>query len=279
VRLNACLIFTTAFLVFAQTQIALVFNAASVKPSHSRSSDGQEGVSAAAAPVLEADHLTFRAHDLSLLGLIIEAYGLKFCRPLADNCPMLSGGPAWITKDGFDIDAKSPPGSKEYNTMQLRNGDAPQLQDELRNLLAERFHLKAHFEKRQLPVYAFTVAGGGIRMKKGTGGSSSLRFKPVDLPGGMQATQVIAVQSTVQQLADLYSKFMERPIVDDTELTDRFDFTVQYEADTDAKGPFAAVTAPKLFEAFEKQAGLKVRATGGPVDALVVDSATRPSPN
>ena len=95
----------------------------------------------------------------------------------------------------------------------------------------------------------------------------------------MQATQVIAVQSTVQQLADLYSKFMDRPVVDATGLTDRFDFTVQYEADTDAKGPLAAVTAPTLFEAFEKQAGLKVRATRGPVNVLVVDSATHPSAN
>ena len=169
-RLTACLVFTTAFLAFAQTQVAVVFDAAPVKPSHSHLADGQKGVDAAATPVLEADRLTFRARGLSLWGLIIEAYGLKFCRPLADSCPMLSGGPAWITKDGFDVDAKSPSGSKEYDTIQLRNGDAPQMQEELRNLLAERFHLKAHFEKRQLPVYAFTIASGGIRLTKGMGG-------------------------------------------------------------------------------------------------------------
>jgi bla regulator protein blaR1 len=263
-------------------RISDVFDAASVKPSHSRFDDGQKGAGKAAMPAFEVNHLTFRARGLNLFGLIVEAYGLKSCRPLAANsCPMLIGGPPWLTRDTFDIDAKSPPGSKEYTTMELRNGEAPQLQEELRNLLADRFHLKAHFEKRQLPVYAFTVANGGIRMKKRTavGAPSKIIFKSIDLPGGIQATQVIAVQSTVQELADLYARFMERPVVDASGLTDRFDFTVQYEVDTDAAGPFAGITTPTLFEAFENQAGLKLRATRGPVSVLVVDSVTRPGAN
>src|SRR6185437_13924934 len=132
-----------------------------------------------------------------------------------------------------------------------------------------RFHLKAHFEKRPLPVYSFTAAGGGIRMKKAAGGAApSIVFKPIDLPDGMKATQVIGVQATVQQLADLYARFMDRPVIDETGLTGRFDFTVQYEAEPDAAGPFGAVTARSLFTAFEEQAGLKLRATRGPVNVL-----------
>jgi uncharacterized protein (TIGR03435 family) len=279
---KACLIFSTAFLASAQTQAPAVFEIASVKPSHLPpvTADGQKGPGVAAAPIFEADHLTFRARSVNLFTLIVEAYGLKFCRPLADRCPMLSGGPGWLTKDAFDVDAKGPSGSTEYNTMQLRNGEAPQLQEKLRNLLADHFNLKAHFEKRQLPVFAFTVAEGGVRVKRAHAGESpKIFFKPVNLPGGLQATQVIAVRSTLQELADLYSKFMDRPVIDMTGLTDRFDFTVQYEADTDSAGPFAAVTAPTLFQAFEKQAGLKLRATQGPVNVLVIDSAARPSAN
>ena len=162
----------------------------------------------------------------------------------------------------------------------MRNGEAPQLQEELRNLLADRFHLKTHFEKRELPVYAFTVADGGIRMKAGTaGGSPKAVFKEVNLPGGLQATQMVAVQSTVQEVADLYARFMDRPVIDTTGLTGRFDFTVQYDVDTDAAGPFAASTSPTLFAAFEKQAGLKLKATRSPIEVLVVESATRPSAN
>jgi uncharacterized protein (TIGR03435 family) len=72
---------------------------------------------------------------------------------------MLSGGPAWLTKDSFDVDANGPSGSTEYDTMQLRNGEAPQLQEKLRNLLADRFSLKAHLEKRQLPSSPIVVLG------------------------------------------------------------------------------------------------------------------------
>jgi uncharacterized protein (TIGR03435 family) len=186
------------------------------------------------------------------------AYGLKSCRPLmADGCPMLSGEPAWLRKGRFGIEAKSPAGSKEYAATELRNGAAPQLQEELRNLARRRFHLKAHFEERQLPVYAFSVAYGGIRMKKTAAGSiSKIVFRRVDLPAGIQATQVVAVQSTVHELADLYAKFMDRPVIDPTGLTERFDFT-----------------------AFGKQAGLKLRAAPGPVSVLVIDSAAHPTAN
>jgi len=266
----------------AQAQAPMTFEVASVKPARSRFADasGQKGPGAAVTPTFAADHLTFRARSMTLYGLIVEAYGLRFCRPLAHSCPMLSDGPAWLTRDRFDIDAKGPAGSKEYDTIQLMKGAAPQLQEKLRNLLADRFHLKAHFEKRQLPVYAFTVAEGGVRMKKAApGGPQLLIFKPVNSPGGAQATQVVARRSTVRELADLYARFMDRPVIDVTGLTDRFDFTVEYDADADSAGPFAAVTSPTLFRAFEKQAGLKLSATRGAVDVLVIDDAAHPAAN
>lgn len=279
---KACLIFLATLLASAQTQHPAAFEITSVKPSrsHAVTADGQKGLGAAAAPSFEVDHLTFRARNVSLFTLIIEAYRLKFCRPLAERCPMLSGGPAWLTRDSFDIDAKAPSGSAEYDTIQLRNGEAAQLQEELRNLLADRFKLKTHFDKRRLPVFAFTIAQSGIRMKKAAAGESpKILFKEVNPPGGIEATQMVGVRSTVQELADLYSKFMDRPVIDMTGLTDRFDFQVQYEADTDSRGPFAAVTAPTLFQAFEKQAGLKLSATRGPVNVLAIDSAARPGAN
>lgn len=272
------LVFWAATLVYAQTQAPAIFDAASVRPSRGRAaaSGGQKGVEAPAAS-FEVNGLTFTARNLNLYGLIVEAYGLKFCRPLADACPMLSGGPSWLTKDTFDIQAKAPAGSPAYNTIQLRNADAPRLQEMLRRLLADRFQFKAHTEKRQLPVYAFTVAAGGVRMKKASDGAKpSVIFRPVNSPAGPQSTQVVGINSTVQDLADLYAKFMDRPVIDTTGLTGRIDFTVEYEADPDATGPFAAVTSPALFQAFEQQAGLKLRATQGAVDVLVIDSASHP---
>jgi uncharacterized protein (TIGR03435 family) len=125
---RAGLALSTATLTFAQGP--RIFEVASVKLSHTRaaSPDGRKGAEASFAPSFEVNHLTFRARSLNLFGLVVEAYGLKYCRPLADSCPMVSAGPAWLMKDGFDIDARMPSGSAEYNTIQLRNGNAPQLQ-------------------------------------------------------------------------------------------------------------------------------------------------------
>lgn len=275
------LISWAAVLVSAQPQTPAVFDAASVRPWRARAtaSGGEKGVEAPAAS-FEVNGLTFTARNLNLYGLIVEAYGLKFCRPLADACPMLSGGPSGLSRDTFDIQARAPAGSPAYNTMQLRNADAPRRQEMLRYLLADRFQLKAHTEKRQLSVYAFAVAAGGIRMKKGSDGAKpSVIFRRVNAPAGPQLTQVIGINSTVQELADLYAKFMGCPVIDMTGLTGRFDFTVEYEADPNATGPFAAVTSPALFQAFEQQAGLKLQATKGPVDVLVIDRARRPGSN
>jgi len=280
---QAVMYLTVALPAVAQSQAPAVFEVASVKPSHSHSvaADAKKGPGGAPGSSFEADHLTFRARSVNLFTLIVEAYGLKFCRPLADTCPMLSGGPPWLTKETFDIDAKGPSGSTAYDTMQLRNGEAPQLQERLRNLLVDRFKLKAHFETRQLPVFAFTVADSGIRMKRADAGESpKIVFKPVAPPaGGPPSTEVVAVGSTVQELADLYSKFMDRPVIDTTGLTGRFDFKVQYETDPDAAGPFAAVASPTLFQAFQTQTGLRLTATRGPVNVLVIDSAARPGAN
>ncbi|HVW08498.1 MAG TPA: TIGR03435 family protein [Bryobacteraceae bacterium] len=273
------LICSAALVIAAQP--AAVFDAASVRPSRARPVvyGGTKGVEAPAA-VFEVNGLTFTGRNLNLYALIVEAYGLKFCRPLADACPMLSGGPAWLARDVFDIQAKAPAGSPAYTTMQLRTAAAPRLQEMLRNLLADRFHLKTHQERRQLPVYAFTVGTSGIRMTKGSAGAkSSVIFRPVNTPSGPQSTRVVGSNATVQDLADLYTKFMDRPVIDMTGLSGRFDFSVEYEADPDTTGPFAALTSPALFQAFEQQAGLRLRATQGPVDVLIVDSASRPGAN
>ncbi len=260
----------------------VTFEVASVKASRLRPLDGTKGEGSSPTASVEVEHLTFRARGMNLFALIVFAYGLKSCRPMiSDTCVLLSGGPGWLAKDTFDIDAKSPAGSAEYNTIQLRNGSALQLQEELRNLLADRFHLKAHSEERQVPVYAFTVGDGGIRIKKAADDPSSAKiiFKGLDLPGGAHATEVVAVQSTIQELADLYAKFMDRPVFDSTGLSGRFDFTVQYDLPPDASGPFAGVTSPTLFAAFEKQAGLRLRHTRGPVKVLVIDGAAHPGVN
>lgn len=258
---------------------SVAFEVASVKPGNPRAG-GTSGTKAGDRKGpdtgFNVDHRTFTATNANLFALIIRAYGLSSCRPLAGTCAMLSGGPAWGTKDGFDIRAKMPVNAPEYTFLQLMDGRAPQLQRMLKTLLEDRFHLKIHSEKKELPVYALTIGAKGSKLKKADETQESrIVFKPLVQPNGENRIQMFSQNASLQELTELLSKFMDRPVVDRTGLTGRFDFTMDYGPNPDAPGP----TGPDMFRAFQEQVGLKLEATKDSVDVLVVDSATRPTAN
>src|SRR5205814_437689 len=118
-------------------------------------------------PSFQVDHRRFTATNVNLFGLIVRAYAVKTCRPLGlGECYAISGGPDWLKKDRFDIQAKIPDDTPEYNLNQFQSGQAPQLQLMLQALLADRFRLKIRREKKQLPVYVLTIAKKGHKLKK-----------------------------------------------------------------------------------------------------------------
>ena len=82
----------------------------------------------------------------------------------------------------------------------------------------------------------------------------------------------------------LQRAILDRPVVDKTGLSGRYDFDLEWAPDETQFGgdvPPAGTTAtsPPLFEAMQQELGLKLEATRGPVDALVVDTAERPTAN
>lgn len=261
---------------------AAKFEVASVRVIAADDSDGLKTPSGrGGARGIEVEHRRVNLRGLNLFALIVFGYGIKGCRPFGEeNCILLSGGPEWLRKDAFDVVAKMPDDAPDYTSVQLMNGRAPQLQLMMQALLAERFHLQVHRETKEAPVFALTVGRKGLKMKKADGSEEpTLAFRPVAQPNGPKIIRVVGKNSSMQELADLYSKFMSRPVVDRTGLKDRYDFTVEYEADTDAPGPFAELTGPGLFRAFEAQAGLRLEAAKGPVEVLMIDRAERPAGN
>jgi len=82
----------------------------------------------------------------------------------------------------------------------------------------------------------------------------------------------------------LQRAILDRPVVDKTGLSGRYDFDLEWAPDEtqfggDVPPATAAATSPPLFEAIQQELGLKLEATKGPVDALVVDTAERPAAN
>lgn len=144
----------------------------------------------------------------------------------------------------------------------------------LETLLAERFHLKAHFEKKQAPVYALIVGKGGPKFPASTEGEHKLH----GVDGRNQFVE--ADRITMPALAnDIWNEFVsDRPVIDRTGLAGtykvRLEATPEFRAERDPQPGDLSI-----FTAVQEQLGLKLEPTTALLDALVLDSVQQPSPN
>lgn len=222
------------------------FEAASVKPA----SPNQSAVDFVVSPGGR-----LRIVNLTLAGMIREAYHLKYYQ--------VSGGPGWVETDRFNVEAKA-------------SGDATrnELMAMLQALLTERFQLRVRREARQGNVFELVVAGDGPKLKPSTAESSFLRLyrnTPPELPG--VSYTIMAQKVSMARLADDLMGHLQRPVVDRTGISGEFDFKIDYAVEGHSE------EGPSLFTALQEQLGLRLRATKGPVESLVIEKAERPSEN
>jgi uncharacterized protein (TIGR03435 family) len=199
----------------------------------------------------------------------------------------LVGGPGWLDTDRFDVVAKAGKATSDDDLRVM-----------LQNLLIERFSIKLHVETRSLPIYALVRAredgrlGPDLHVAGCEGYSSgpgpcgtpgSIERHPGELThtqtGRSPAGRSMAMRgATMPALASSLSAMLNRPVVDRTGLDGRFELALRY---TMPGGPATAASdpaegAPDLFTAVDEQLGLKLEATRGPVDVLVIDGAEHP---
>ncbi|MDE3195888.1 MAG: TIGR03435 family protein, partial [Acidobacteriota bacterium] len=148
----------------------------------------------------------FVARNHTLLTLI-TAYNLS---PKA-----IAGGPAWVNSASFDIDAKPPGDARPSLDRQMAM---------LRQLLGDRFALRFHREPKNLAVLALTVARGGPKLRE-----------PEKIPDGPAPPLIFVLyphkatlpgrDATMGELASVLQRAaLDRPVLDHTGLTGRFDF-------------------------------------------------------
>jgi uncharacterized protein (TIGR03435 family) len=152
----------------------------------------------------------------------------------------------------------------------------------VQKLLEERFGLTFHREKRELSAYVITVDKAGVKMTKSPNSG-------VPLPGfGGRGPGAIGVRNaTMGEYADfLQSRLLERPVVDQTGLTDRFDFTLEWKPDQSQLGPNPPAQLPAnieerpdLMTAMRVQLGLKMESGKAPVEVMVIDKVSKPTEN
>ena len=203
------------------------------------------------------------ATNFTLDALIALAYDL--------NPRTISGGPGWLNTQHFVIEAVTPGAVQPTRLEQMRM---------LRALLEERFALKFHREPKELSIYELTVAKGGPKLR--------LAAKPNDPPQivGVVYPDRIEVPARSVTMDDFVAMLqratLDRPTVNRTGLTGKYDFDLKFAQDETVYGgelPPAPADAdsPHVFEAVQEQLGLKLTAVKGMVSAMVVDSAEKPA--
>lgn len=210
------------------------------------------------------------ARNFTLKMLVATAYNLS---PKA-----ISGGPAWVDGEHFDILAKAPGERRPTLDEQMAM---------LRALIAERFAVRYHREKRELPVFALTVARDGPKLKASTFDVDASPQGP-PLLAFVLAPAVVRLPGkwvTIGELAAVMQRAaLDRPVVDQTGLTGRYDFDLEFAPDESLFGGVLGKapddgTRPGFFAALREQLGLRLEATRGVVEMFVFDAAARPSEN
>jgi len=184
------------------------------------------------------------------------------------------GAPAWFESEKYDLLA-TPDVEGQPNHDQIRGM--------MQKLLADRFQLKFHRDKKELSVYAIVVTKGGPKLTKSESDSQlpGLFFRGLgNLP---------ARNATMGEFAGLLqSAVLDKPVVDQTGLAGRFDFTLKWTPDEfqfsglgikPAAPADNADAPPDLFTAMQQQLGLKLESTKAPADVLVIDHVEKPSEN
>ena len=209
----------------------------------------------------------FVARGYTLRVLISAAYNL--------NPKAVSGGPAWVDSERYDILARTPGEIRPNLDQQMAM---------LQKLLADRFNLAFHREKKEMSIYALTVAKNGPKLKVSEKSPNPEGPPPLVFVLAPDVVRVPARDATTTELTYILQRAaFDRPVLDRTGLTARYDFDLEFAPDESLFGGALRGggdgTKPGLFTAMQEQLGLKLEAARGLVDAIVIERIDRPSEN
>jgi len=264
------LCFTQAIAIMVCGQTTLTFDAASIKKAGPQEfSNGAERKTAKKAGRLlrpsggpgTNDPGRIRYPYISLKDLVKTALSAKEYELV---------GPNWMDAETFAIEATMPPATTK-----------DQLRVMLQNLLAERFKLKTHWEKRETSAYSLVVAKNGPQLGRAgsiqVGGSIGPNGAPMTVAdqllqdAGPAAGSVTwtGLRVTMAELAEKLTEETQRPVTDATGLKAKYDFTVTFRRTAIDLTPETG-DLPDISSALQS-IGLKLDAAKRPVEVIVID--------
>lgn len=270
-HLTMCTFLLCSCTAFAQQP---AFEVASIKPS-APPPMGQMRI------MMNADAGMLRYTNVSLKDCIRVAYRVK---------DFQVQGPDWLGSARFDITAKLPDGSSRE-----------QIPEMLQALLADRFKLTLHRDTKEHAIYALVVAKGGPKLKAAENSAPDGTAAPGNSPAGGPPRNAMMMQmdgagahlkapsATLANLAEMISRFSERPVIDMTGIQGQYDFDLVFAPETirampgGGRGPMPppgagehappetpAEPAPSIYESVQRY-GLKLEPRKAPMEVLIID--------
>jgi uncharacterized protein (TIGR03435 family) len=207
-------------------------------------------------------------HQATLADLIAAAYNV--------DSTHVQGGPSWLDWDRFEIVAEAPPTTSKADLRLM-----------LQALLKDRFNLVTHEGSAPMPAFVMKAQTGKVKLKEAQAaegeGTCDPQPPPANPPAGaIRQIVVICKNETMQKFADdihdMAGGYLDKPVVDATDLKEAYDFTITWTP----RGQLGAAGADgiSIFDAVDKQLGLKLALETAPRPVLIVDSANKaPTPN
>lgn len=243
---------------------SLEFEVASIKPS---SPDARGGM---ARP--DPGGIRYRGTNLPLRLYIAACYRLRN--------DQISGAPAWLDSDHFDILAEA-----------AKQSTVEEMYLMLRNLLIERCHMQFHLETKEMPIYALTVDPAGAKLARHDAANGGEPWIEQASPSLFHAKWT-ATSANMDIFAGRLARILDRPVVDQTGLTGDYDFTLTYTSEIPPDLPPTIrvngqavdvstldTSGPPIFQAVRDQLGLRLDARKGPAPLMVIDHIEKPSGN
>lgn len=209
----------------------------------------------------------YELRNATALDLIRTAWGID-----ADS---VSGGPDWLDLNRYDVAATAPP-TATSETLKVM----------LQGMLKDQLQLSVHNGSKDHPAYAITVAKNPqLKQAEGTE-SGGCKFRPVpSVPRGvpLPPMKLTCLNVTIAEFARVLSSIPEAsgyvfdyPILDRTGLAGRWSFDLTWSPRRAYNWSPVADGAVTIFDAMERQLGLKLTRTNVPTQVLVVEKAVPP---
>jgi uncharacterized protein (TIGR03435 family) len=221
------------------------FDVASIKPNYESSDRGMHRTPGRLTAIASVKGLISIASDIPEIRIV--------------------GGPRWVGSLRFDIVAITP--ASPDQTFVSKDD-----KQRIRGLLAERFKLVTHVEKRDGPIFALVMAKGNMRLSPPTTDSRA------GLTAGRDRVEghLTGVNVALSMLEDFLTQELGRPVQDLTGLKGRYDFKMKWSRSDDSP---AQSEYPSIFVALREQLGLDLIPKKAPIDFIVIDHVERPSEN